>query len=34
LYITPRLSDSSSSLWREWVLELVGAKGEELLLDR
>ena len=24
----------SSSLWREWVLELVGAKGEELLLDR
>ena len=34
LYITPRLSDSSSSLWREWVFQLVGAKGEELLLDR
>ena len=24
----------SSSLWREWVLQLVGAKGEELLLDK
>ena len=34
LYITPQLSDSSSSLWREWVFQLVGAKGEELLLDK
>ena len=34
LYIIPRLSDSSCSLWREWVFSLVGAKGEEQLLDR